>query len=481
MKNFSRLVRFAWPYRVRFGLSIGSAMMVALLWFTELGAVYPLLQILFNSQNAQRWMVEQIDEREVEIEATEARLGEIVEVPRLAEARQRGALEKHIRAVNGDFGRKESRLRESERKIDESGKRRPSAALEPVEQAKLNRLRRDHKIAEAHVNEMRKSVTSIESADLAAIAHRQEVLSRELGRSRAWLEWFRWAKPRVNRYLPNEGFKTLLLLLVLVMTGVAVKGFFLFVQEVLVSNIVQLTIFDIRNLFFRRAVAFDLARFNDQGTADLMARFTNDMESVGQGLNTLLSKMIREPLRVATCLGGALWLNWRLTLLALALIPLSAFTSFRAGKIMKRAVRKALESMSNIYKILQETFQGIKVVKAFTAERLERRRFFLETKRLYKKSVKVAMIDALSDPVLEILALLTVSIALLAGSYLVLRRTTFLDFGFFRFKLASRPMMIEDLLTLYTMLAGVSDPIRKLANVHSKIQRAAAAADRICA
>ena len=170
-------------------------------------------------------------------------------------------------------------------------------------------------------------------------------------------------------------------------------------------------------------------------------------------------------------LGSALWLNWRLTLLALALIPLSAFTSFRAGKIMKRAVRKALESMSNIYKILQETFQGIKVVKAFTAERLERRRFFVETKRLYKKSVKVAMIDALSDPVLEILALSTVSIALLAGSYLVLRRTTFLDLGFFRFKLASRPMMIEDLLTLYTMLAGVSDPIRKLANVHSKIRR----------
>ncbi|GAC1334559.1 MAG: ABC transporter ATP-binding protein [Isosphaeraceae bacterium] len=481
MKNFSRLVRFAWPYRGRFTVSIGCAAMVALLWFTELGAVYPLLQILFNSQNAQRWVVEQIDEREVDIEATKARLEEIAEVPRLAESRQRGALENHIRAVNVDFGGKESRLREIERKIDESGKRGPNAALEPLEQSRLDRLRREHKIAEARVNEMRKAVTSLETADSLAIAHRKETLDRDLGRSRAWLARYRWIKPKVDRYLPNEGFKTLLLLLVLVMTGVAVKGFFLFVQEVVVSSIVQLTIFDIRNLFFRRAVAFDLARFNDQGTADLMARFTNDMESVGQGLNTLLSKVVREPLRIATCLGGALWLNWRLTLLALALIPLSAFTSFRAGKIMKRAIRKALESMSNIYKILQETFQGIKVVKAFTAERLERRRFFVETKRLYKKCVRVAMIDALSDPVLEILALSTVSIALLAGSYLVLRRTTDLDFGFFRLKLASRPMMIEDLLTLYTLLAGVSDPIRKLANVHSKIQRAAAAADRICA
>ncbi len=137
--------------------------------------------------------------------------------------------------------------------------------------------------------------------------------------------------------------------------------------------------------------------------------------------------------------------------------------------------------MSNIYKILQETFQGIMVVKAYTKERRERRRFYLETKSLYKKSVKVAKIDALSDPVLEMLALSTVSIALLAGSYLVLNHTIFLDLGLFKLQLADKPMAIEDLLYLYAMLAGISDPVRKLANVHSRIQRAAAASDRICA
>ena len=144
-------------------------------------------------------------------------------------------------------------------------------------------------------------------------------------------------------------------------------------------------------------------------------------------------------------------------------------------------MRRSLESMSNIYKILQESFQGIKVVKAFTMERYERRRFFLETKSLYKKSLRVAKIDAMSDPVLEILALTTVIIALLSGSYLVLRKTMFLNLGLFKLQLASHAMEIEDLLTLYVMLAGISDPIRKLANVHSKIQRGAAAADRICA
>ena len=60
MKNFVRLVQFAWRYKVRFGLSVACAAMVALLFFTEIGAVYPLLHILFGSQNPQRWISEKI-------------------------------------------------------------------------------------------------------------------------------------------------------------------------------------------------------------------------------------------------------------------------------------------------------------------------------------------------------------------------------------------------------------------------------------
>jgi ABC-type multidrug transport system fused ATPase/permease subunit len=261
---------------------------------------------------------------------------------------------------------------------------------------------------------------------------------------------------------------------------VAVKGVFMFGQEYLVANIMQLSIFDIRKRFFRRTLALDLGSFGQQGTADLMSRFTSDLDSVSQGLVVLLSKVVREPLRIIACLGGALWLNWRLTLLALILVPVSAITTVRVGKLMKRAIRRSLESMSNIYKILQETFQGIKLVKAYTMERRERRRFYLESKALYKKRVKVATIEAMSDPVLELLALSTVSIALMSGAYLVLRESKFLELGPLKIQLASDPMTIEQLLTLYVMLAGVSDPLRKLSTVHSKIQRAAAASDRIC-
>ena len=73
MKNFVRLVQFAWRYKVRFGLSVACAAMVALLFFTEIGAVYPLLHILFGSQNPQRWISEKIAGLETEILSLHAR------------------------------------------------------------------------------------------------------------------------------------------------------------------------------------------------------------------------------------------------------------------------------------------------------------------------------------------------------------------------------------------------------------------------
>lgn len=138
-----------------------------------------------------------------------------------------------------------------------------------------------------------------------AISVRQREIEHEINNQQKLLERCKLAQPFVNRYLPDESFKTLVLLMALVMLGVALKGLFMFLQEVLVADVMQLTLFDIRNLFFRRTINLDLASFSDPPSSELMTRFTNDMDSFGQGLNTLMSKVIREPMRFATCLGGA--------------------------------------------------------------------------------------------------------------------------------------------------------------------------------
>ncbi len=483
MKNFVRLVQFAWRYRVRFGLSIGCAAMVAILFFTELGAVYPLLHILFDSQNPQRWVSEKIASVDAEILALQARKSEAQNALDVAQIGSGDfePLRQRFQVLHDDVGQKEIAVRLQERRVGVPDLKEDPGELVTNDLEQLERLRQERRVAEARLKELHESINLLRKGGIPRLERRLRDLDQESADRRTVLHRCKIIQPYVNRYLPDESFKSLLLLIALVMLGVALKGFFMFLQEVLVASVMQLTLFNIRNEFFRRTINLDLASFSDQGSSELMARFTNDMDSFGQGLNTLMSKVIREPMRFATCLAGALWINWRLTCLTLILVPISGATTYRVGKVMKRAVRRSLESMSTIYKILQESFQGIKIVKAFATERVERRRFFIETKNLYRKSVRVAMIDAMSDPVLEMLTLTTVIIALLAGSYLVLYQTIYLNLGLFRLQLAAEPMAIQDLLTLYTMLAAASDPIRKLANVHSKIQRAAAAADRICA
>src|SRR5438270_12622036 len=105
MKNFARLVRFAWPYKVRFGLSIGCAAMVALLFFAELGAVYPLLHILFDSQNPQRWLAETIDSTRDDLRVLEARQAEAEHVQDVSRSGPPDyeELRRRIRALHEDF------------------------------------------------------------------------------------------------------------------------------------------------------------------------------------------------------------------------------------------------------------------------------------------------------------------------------------------------------------------------------------------
>jgi ATP-binding cassette subfamily B protein/subfamily B ATP-binding cassette protein MsbA len=243
----------------------------------------------------------------------------------------------------------------------------------------------------------------------------------------------------------------------------------------LVGSVVNLTLFDLRNRFYRNVIHLDVDQFGEHGTSELMARFTNDMDSLGTGIKTLFGKVVAEPLRALSCVVMASFISWQLTLMFLVLVPIAGLILTKVGRIMKKATRRLLERMSNIYKILQESFQGIRVVKAFTMEPYERRRFCTATKDYYHKSMLVVNIDALADPIIEVLGVVAVAAALLAGSYLVLRQRD----SILGLRLTNGPLEPESMLTLYIFLAAIADPVRKLSSVFTRLQSGAAAADRI--
>jgi ATP-binding cassette subfamily B protein/subfamily B ATP-binding cassette protein MsbA len=110
-------------------------------------------------------------------------------------------------------------------------------------------------------------------------------------------------------------------------------------------------------------------------------------------------------------------------------------------------------------------------------EPYERRRFHVENKAYFHKSMRIARYDSLTSPVMEWMGIFTITLTLMAGLYLAVNQKTHL----LGIQLSDRPPSIASLLVFYGLLAGTSDPVRKLSGIFSRIQRAAAAADRVYA
>lgn len=349
--------------------------------------------------------------------------------------------------------------------------------------AKIEQTEKDINALEDEIKQLSKQYNELSKIpEMSFRAKQERDLSKELAKRERKLEparhylWrYQIARGHIYRFLPDQPFRTLVWVIVAVVACVAIKGFFEFWQESLVGSVVNRSLFDLRNRFYRNVIHLDVSHFGEEGTHELMARFTNDMETLGVGLKTLFGKVVAEPLKALGCVVVAACISWQLTLVFLILVPVALFIVTKIGRIMKRATRKLLERMSSIYKILQESFQGIRVVKAFTMEPYERRRFRATTRDYYHKAMMVVNIDALASPIIELMGVAAIALALIAGAYLVLENQDSL----FGLKMTERTMDMPALIQLYGYLVAIADPVRKLSSVYTRIQSGMAAADRI--
>ncbi len=353
-------------------------------------------------------------------------------------------------------------------------------ALYPLAEAAFNRETL-HSLAERQMAETRAEIGRLEHQiqDLQPGPERNNqarTLRRELAAKRQWLNTQAWLKRHVlDPFLPRDPFRTLALVVAVVVAATFMKSLFFVLHQVLCARLSQRVAMDLRNAFFRHTLNMDLAVFHREGTSELMNRFTADMESLASGINEFFGKLVREPLKMLACLIGAAWISWQLLLFSLLVVPPAAVLIRWLARTLKRANRRAMEEMTQIFSILEESFQGIKVVKAFTMERYERWRFRTVSRNYFLKAMRIARYDSLTRPLTEILGILTISVAMLAGAYLVLNERTHL----FGMRMSDGPLSLSALLVFYAMLAGVSDPARKMSEIFSRIQRAAAAGDRI--
>lgn len=313
------------------------------------------------------------------------------------------------------------------------------------------------------------------SVELRKLQRDQLKTRTDLRTSRRDVSRFRWLDAHLIPWLPSDPFNFLAFILATLLLLTLLKETCAYFQEMFVGTVVQRVMQSLRQQLFRSTLKLDQQTLALETTPKLMSRFTYDLAQVAHGMVLLGGKIVVEPIKAGLCIGSAFVANWRLTLLAFVCAPLLGLLFGSMGKKLKKAAQRQMESMSRIYRVLEETLSSFRIVQSYRNERLHRRRLTQEHRVYYDKTMKILRIDALVSPSVEFLAMCAVFIASLPGAYLVLRQKT----SIWGIQLAAEQMTVSDLMLLYTCMAGVLDPGRKLSGIYSKLKRSATACSRV--
>ena len=336
----------------------------------------------------------------------------------------------------------------------------------------------DTRIAEAKsaIEELETKIAATkEAGEIAALETKIGLASANLKgeKTRKW--WTEAIEPSIQKYAPKSRFQTLGWLMGLMFFGTVLRGLFLMGNMVLVARVGQRTVLDMQNDVFRNVLDMEVSELGVRGTGDLVSRIRGETGAIGQAISILFGKTIREPLKMGVCLGGAAWLNWRLLLFSMLICPLAGYLMMRLARMTKRANKKAVEESANLLNRLYQALTYLRVVKAFTNEPNERKRFKTVARDVYKKGIKIAFYNSLSRINSELLGVGMITLSVLAGGYLVINETCFI----WGIRLSSTVMDFGTVMAFFGFLIGVADPLRKMADVYNTIQGGVVAADRV--
>jgi subfamily B ATP-binding cassette protein MsbA len=241
------------------------------------------------------------------------------------------------------------------------------------------------------------------------------------------------------------------------------RGATTFGHTVLMAQVGQRMIAEMQKRLFARVVGFELAFFHSVSPGRLVSRFNNDIESMRMLISDTVAGLLRDGLTLVSLVGVMVWQDWRLALLACSAIPLGAIPAGIIGRRARRLSRRRQELQGDMTTILDETFQGVRQVKAYAMEGYETARLEGAVERVYRNNVKAVRAKAMQHPIMEALSALAVAGVVFYGGSEVIAGTR--TPGTF--------------ITFIAALYFAYDPVKRLARLNAVLQEGLAAADRV--
>ncbi|NER12005.1 ATP-binding cassette domain-containing protein [Leptobacterium flavescens] len=177
---------------------------------------------------------------------------------------------------------------------------------------------------------------------------------------------------------------------------------------------------DLRNKLYHKIVELPISYFSEKRKGDIIARITSDVLEIQHSFLSILELIVREPLTIVFTILVMFGISTKLTLFVFIFIPISGVIISRIGKSLKRKSDRVQKEQGSFLSIVEETLGGLRVIKAFNAEKIFNNRFSNSTNRFFRFSNSLLNRQNLASPTSEFLGILVIGILLWFGGKMVL-------------------------------------------------------------
>lgn len=248
--------------------------------------------------------------------------------------------------------------------------------------------------------------------------------------------------------------------LVLLLEGVC-QFLFVYWANVLGQNIIR----DIRIQLFQHLLHFRMRYFDTAPVGQLVTRAVSDIEQIARIFSQGLFMIISDLLKMVVVLGFMFYMNWRLTLIVVAAMPLLVFVTRIFQRKMQVAFEEVRNQVSAMNTFVQERVTGMKIVQLFNREAIEYEKFKAINEKHNKAWIKTILYNSIFFPIADIISSLCLALVVLYGGFHILDGAKFTSFG--------------DLFS-YTMFIGMLfNPLRQIADKFNEMQMGMISANRV--
>lgn len=222
---------------------------------------------------------------------------------------------------------------------------------------------------------------------------------------------------------------------------------------------------DMRTKVYDKVVSLPIGFFSKERKGDIIARMTGDVSEVENSIVTSLDMLIKNPIFIVIYFGTLVYISWELTLFTICVIPVLGWVMGSIGRKLKAKSLVAQQKLGETTSQMEETLGGLRIIKAFIAEKKMSARFEKCSNELRAATMKVTMRQALAHPVSEFLGTCVIVIVLWFGGTLILGENS--------------PISAAAFIYYLTILYSIINPLKDLSKASYNIPRGLASMERI--